>query len=600
MNTVQSQGQQAVVLMVDDNPDNLGVLFEFLNDNDFKVLVAEDGEGALLQAEYVRPDLILLDILLPDMDGFTTCQHLKTRPETKDIPVVFMSALTDTIDKVKGFRLGAVDYITKPFHQEEVLARVTTHATLHRLKKQLMESEHRLSRMVASAMDAIVTLDGQGLISLFNRAAERIFRCSESHALEQPFARFLRKPCDQILLDYLRQGERDSNALAPLWLPAGQSAVRADGETFPIEATVSRSEANAQALYTVILRDIGERQRAEAERKRLRGINLYLQEELRAAQGTEQLIGASQGLQPVMTRVRQVAGTDATVLISGETGTGKELIAQAIHNLNARRDKVMVKLNCAAIPGGLVESELFGHEKGAFTGAITRKIGRFELADGGTLFLDEVGELSFDLQAKLLRVLQEGEFERVGGTRTLKVNVRIIAATNQDLARCAKDGTFRPDLFYRLNVFPIPLPPLRERKEDITLFVQHFVHRYAQKYGKRIETVPEQVLGAMYQYHWPGNVRELQHVIERAVILTQDSELAFDDCLKDSASLPTAVITNDATDIKPLQDVERAHILKALENSGWRVSGRSGAAEVLGLRPTTLESRMKKLGIRRR
>lgn len=601
MNTVQSQDKQAVVLMVDDNPDNLGVLFELLNQNDFRVLVAEDGESALSQAEYVHPDLILLDILLPDMDGFTTCQHLKERPETREIPVIFMSALTDTVDKVKGFRLGAVDYITKPFQQEEVLARVSAHVTLHQLRKQLMESEQRLSRMVASAMDAIVTLDGKGLITLFNRAAKRIFRCSEADALGQPFERFLSKRCQQVLLDYLHQGQRDGNRLQPLWLPAGQSAVRADGEAFPIEATVSRAEANGQALYTVILRDIGERQRAEAERNRLRGLNLYLQQELRAAQGTDELIGASQGLQPVTTKVQQVAGTDATVLISGETGTGKELIAQAIHNLSARKDKVMVKLNCAAIPSGLVESELFGHEKGAFTGAIARKVGRFELADGGTLFLDEIGELSLDLQAKLLRVLQEGEFERVGGTRTLKVDVRIIAATNRDLAQRTKDGEFRPDLFYRLNVFPIPLPPLRERKDDVPLFIEHFVRRYAEKYGKRIKTVPGWVLDAMYQYHWPGNVRELQHVIERAVILTQDSELAFDNCLKDpSTTTATAALRNGTTDVRPLQDVERAHILKALESTGWRVSGKNGAAEALGLKPTTLESRMKKLGIRRR
>ncbi|MGF1612878.1 MAG: sigma-54 dependent transcriptional regulator [Gammaproteobacteria bacterium] len=596
MSTAQSQTKQAVVLMVDDNPDNLGVLFELLNQHDFRVLVAEDGESALAQAAYVHPDLILLDILLPDMDGFTTCQRLKERPETQDIPIIFMSALTDTVDKIKGFQLGAVDYITKPFQQQEVLARVTTHVTLQRLKRQLMESEQRLSRMVASAMDAIVILDREGRITLFNRAAERVFRCQEPEALGQPFTRFLSKPCQQILLDYLQQGERAGNRLTPFWMPGGQTAMRADGESFPIEATVSRAEVNRCPLYTVILRDVGERQRAEAERNRLRGLNLYLQEELQAAQQAEELVGAAQGLQSVMTGVRQVANTDATVLISGETGTGKELIARAIHGLSSRKDKVMVKLNCAAIPSGLVESELFGHEKGAFTGAIARKVGRFELADGGTLFLDEVGELSLDLQAKLLRVLQEGEFERVGGTRTLTVDVRIIAATNRDLTQCAKDGAFRPDLYYRLNVFPIPLPPLRERKEDLPLFIEHFVRRYAKKYGKRIETVPERAMKAMYQYDWPGNVRELQHVIERAVILTQDSELAFDDCLKQApSSTPSA-----PTGVEPLQQIERAHILRALESTGWRVSGRNGAAEVLGLKPTTLESRMKKLGITRR
>lgn len=592
---MNSTGKQPVILIVDDNPDNLGVLFELLGENNFQVLVAEDGESALTQAEYVHPDLILLDILLPDMDGFTTCQHLKARAETKEIPVIFMSALTDTVDKVKGFQLGAVDYITKPFQHHEVLARVTTHLTLQRLKSRLQESEERLSRIVASAMDAIVTLNSEGLITLFNHAAERLFRCAETEALGQPFARFLSEGCRQLVADYLQQGRHAGRTQAARWLPEGQSAVRADGEVFPIETTISRAEANGQALYTVILRDVGERQKIEAEHNRLKGLNLYLQEELRVAQDVEELVGASQGLREVMVRVQQVAGTDATVLITGETGTGKELIARAIHALSRRKDKVMVKLNCAAIAAGLVESELFGHEKGAFTGAVTRKIGRFELADGGTLFLDEIGELSLDLQAKLLRVLQEGEFERVGGTRTFKVDVRIITATNRNLAQSVQQGEFRPDLFYRLNVFPIPLPPLRERKEDLPLLVEHFVRRYGARYGKPIETVPESAMAALYHYAWPGNVRELQHVVERAVILTQGPVLTFDDCLKDSRS-----VAAPSAPLETLEEIERTHILRVLDNTGWRVSGKAGAAEVLGLKPTTLESRMKRLGISRR
>jgi len=270
------------------------------------------------------------------------------------------------------------------------------------------------------------------------------------------------------------------------------------------------------------------------------------------------------------------------------------VIARTIHTLSRRKDKVLVKLNCAAIPNELVESELFGHEKGAFTGALSRKLGRFELADQGTLFLDEVGELPLAAQAKLLRVLQEGEFERVGGSETRKVDVRIIAATNRDLASRLKEGTFRPDLFYRLNVFPITLPPLRYRKKDLPLLIQHFVRTYAEKYGKRIERVPPRALSALQAYEWPGNVRELQHVIERAVILTRGTELAFEEeCL---ASMP-------ADEPRPLEtlleDAERAHIQKALEAVGWRVSGTGGAAERLGVKPSTLEYRIKKLGITR-
>jgi formate hydrogenlyase transcriptional activator len=584
---------KSVILVVDDNPDNLELLFDLLSDQGFEILVAEDGESALQQTEYAQPDLILLDILLPDMDGFATCERLKDRPETKDIPVIFMSALADTVDKVKGLRLGAVDYITKPFRHQEVLARVNTHLTLQRLKTRLKESEQRLSRIVASAMDAILTLDQTGRVTLFNRAAERVFRCTANAAIGQSFTKFFADEARKALADYLQEGQSGQPAKAAIWLPEGHTAERADGEAFPIEATLSYAQANGQALYTIILRDIEERKKAEAERQKLRGLNIYLEEELRSAQAAEEFVGSSRSLREVMRNVQQVAGTEATVLITGETGTGKELIARAVHRLSARKDMVMVKLNCAAIPAGLVESELFGHEKGAFTGALARKIGRFELANGGTLFLDEVGELSLDLQAKLLRVLQEGEFERLGSNRTTTVDVRIVAATNRDLAKRVTEGEFRADLFYRLNVFPIPLPPLRERQDDILLLVEHFVKRYATEYGKQIDTVPEHMVTALQAYDWPGNVRELQHVIERAVILTRGHQLAFDE----------GFLHAEATEISPhvitLAEVERNHILKILEDTGWRISGKEGAAELLGLKPTTLESRMKKLGIKR-
>ncbi len=455
---------QSVILVVDDNPDNLGILFELLGEQGFEILVAEDGESALQQAEYTHPDLILLDILLPDMNGFSTCQQLKERPATKDIPVIFMSALTDTVDKVKGLQLGAVDYITKPFQHQEVLARVNTHLSLQRLKARLKESEERLSRIVESAMDAILSLDQAGCIRLFNRAAERAFRCKADEAVGQGFNRFFSEATQKTVTEYLHSGAGDVPTQQAMWVPEGHSAVRADGEIFPIEATLSHAEANGQSIYTLILRDVQERKKAEAEYQKLQGLNLYLEEELRAEHEANEFVGSSQSLREVMKSVQQVAGTEATVLITGETGTGKELIARAIHRFSARKDKVLVKLNCAAIPAGLVESELFGHERGAFTGALTRKIGRFELAHAGTLFLDEIGELSLDLQAKLLRVLQEGEFERLGSSRTTTVDVRIVAATNRDLPRGVAEGEFRADLFYRLNVFPIALPPLRERK----------------------------------------------------------------------------------------------------------------------------------------
>jgi transcriptional regulator with GAF, ATPase, and Fis domain len=280
-------------------------------------------------------------------------------------------------------------------------------------------------------------------------------------------------------------------------------------------------------------------------------------------------------------------------LITGETGTGKELIARAIHNLSLRKDKPLVKVNCAAIPSGLIESELFGHEKGAFTGALARRIGRFELADKGTIFLDEIGDMPLDLQAKLLRVLQEGEFERVGGNQTIKVTVRVIAATNRDLARLSESGTYRADLYYRLNVFPIHLPPLREREGDVRPLVEYFVQKYAAVQGKQIQRIPEQVWATLQQYRWPGNIRELEHVIERAVILTDGPELAMVDWLASTGKMP------EGGPLPTLEALEREHIIRTLENSNWRVSGDKGAAAALGLKPTTLEARMKKLGIKR-
>jgi formate hydrogenlyase transcriptional activator len=292
-------------------------------------------------------------------------------------------------------------------------------------------------------------------------------------------------------------------------------------------------------------------------------------------------------------QVEIVAPTDSTVLILGETGTGKELIARAIHNLSGRRERTFVKLNCAAIPSGLLESELFGHERGAFTGAITQKIGRFELADGGTLFLDEVGDIPLDLQSKLLRVLQEQEFERLGSTKTTKVNVRLLAATNRDLATMVAEKQFRGDLYYRLNVFPVTLPPLRDRREDIPLLVRYFAQKLARRMDKRIETIPAETMAALSAYSWPGNIRELENLIERAVILSQGPDLY----------VPLAELTMTGPESMrlpaSLEDAERDHIRRALEAADWVIGGPAGAAARLGMKRTTLQSKMKKLGISR-
>jgi formate hydrogenlyase transcriptional activator len=319
---------------------------------------------------------------------------------------------------------------------------------------------------------------------------------------------------------------------------------------------------------------------------------VYVQDEVRSAPSFEEIVGRSPALQRALREVEVVAPTDSGVLIQGETGTGKELIAQAIHNRSARRDRPFIKVNCAAIPSGLLESELFGHEKGAFTGAIMRKPGRFELADKGTLFLDEVGDIPLDLQAKLLRVLQEHEFERLGSTRTQQVDVRVIAATHRDLKQMVEEGTFRSDLYYRLHVFPLLVPPLRERREDIPLIVRHFVDKYAQRMKRRIETIPARTMEVLANYPWPGNVRELQNFVERAVILSPGTSLRapLEELKQDTTKAST-------TSLSTLEEMEREHVLRALRESNWVTGGPNGAAVRLGMKRTTLAYRIRKLGI---
>jgi formate hydrogenlyase transcriptional activator len=328
-------------------------------------------------------------------------------------------------------------------------------------------------------------------------------------------------------------------------------------------------------------------------KEKLEKENVYLRDEIRTETNFEEIVGESAGLKRVLQHLEIVAPTDSTVLIFGETGTGKEMIARALHELSGRRDRAFVKINCAAIPTGLLESELFGHEKGAFTGAISQKVGRFELAHHGTIFLDEIGEVPLELQSKLLRVLQELEFERLGGTRTIQVDVRLVAATNRDLMHMVEAGLFRSDLFYRLHVFPITVPPLRERQEDIPVLVRYFAQRFATRMNKAIERIPAKTMERLVHYHWPGNIRELENLIERAVILSPGSELSVP-----LSELKTAISTSvQAT--STLEGAERDHILRALRNTKWVIGGASGAAVLLGMKRTTLISKMKKLGISR-
>ncbi|MEQ1902784.1 MAG: sigma 54-interacting transcriptional regulator [Pirellulaceae bacterium] len=380
----------------------------------------------------------------------------------------------------------------------------------------------------------------------------------------------------------------------------------------------SRPEPDGKHTRTMII-DITQRVLAEREKARLQSQNAYLQEEINSSLNFDEIVGRSTALAAVLDHVRAVAPTDASVLITGETGTGKELIARAIHSSGRRKGKPLIKVNCAALPAGLIESELFGHEKGSFTGAISRRIGRFELADGGTIFLDEIGDLPIEMQAKLLRVLQEQELERIGGERPVAIDVRVIAATNRDLKQAIVEKTFREDLYYRLNVFPIHLPALRERKGDIPLLAKYFAGHFAAQFARTLDGIEPESLRLLSEYDWPGNIRELQNIIERAAILSRGSQLVVDpeflgvgtrrnsgEAALPSSSTPAPVNTNlVAGSDSPggtngsLDHVERDHILSVLEKTGWRIDGPRGAAIILGINPNTLRSRMKKLGIKR-
>lgn len=532
-----------------------------------------------------------------------------------------------------------VEYVSTPIvcDREGLLGAVVTFSDIterHRAEKDLAELRRRNESILVSAGEGIYGLDADGLTTFVNPAAAEILGWSAEELLGKPQHAMIHhsKPDGT---PYLR-GE------CPIYAAFTDGAIhrvddelfwRKDGSSIPVAyvSTPVRDENGKLAGAVVTFSDITERKRreealhcalAEVERlkKRLHEENVYLRQEIKVDHNFEEMIGQGSAMSKAKRLIEQVAATDATVLVLGETGVGKELFARAIHNLSSRKERPLVKVNCAALPSTLIESELFGHEKGAFTGAIEQRTGRFELADEGTIFLDEIGELSLELQAKLLRVLQEGEFERLGSGTTIKVDIRVVAATNRDLSKMVLTGDFRDDLYYRLNVFPVMVPPLRDRKEDIPQLVTHFVHKFASKLGKKIDSIPEHVQASLQGYDWPGNIRELENVIERAVILTNDSTLHVDEALEIRPSVPhDSAAEDEATrmtaiangrgearthgspgagdDQRSLEHVERTHILEILEQTNWRISGVDGAAVILDLHPNTLRSRMKKLGV---
>ena len=514
---------------------------------------------------------------------------------------------------------------------------------LRRAQEELEASRSRYAELYDFAPVGYFILDKDGMIREMNLTCALLLGVERGLLLNKPFVSFIGRPEDKnIFFKHREEASRSSGKHI-----CEISLKRKDGSLFYAQLQSIAKEDNdgkTGSICTAIL-DITDRRHAEellqksydeveqrvkersgeltraneqlsqeiverkeaveslgsayAEIKELKdrffAENIYLKQVIDREYNFGEIIGRSDAFQYVFFRVEQVAPQDTTVLLLGETGTGKGVVARAIHSRSSRKDQPMVTVNCSALPANLIESELFGREKGAFTGSSERQIGRFELADNGTLFLDEIGEMPLELQTKLLRVLQDGEFERLGGPKTIKVNVRIIASTNRDLDEAVRKGTFREDLFYRLNVFPITIPALRQRKDDIPLLVDHFVAKFNKKIGRKIETVSKDTLNILQEYDWPGNVRELESIIERAVITSQGSALQVLDRLVSSRTAGE----REAHDGKALAELERDHILQTLERTQWRIEGKKGAAAVLGLNPSTLRGRMRKDGIRR-
>jgi DNA-binding NtrC family response regulator len=506
---------KAKILIVDDRASNVALLEQMLNEAGYTSVFStmNPQEVSSLYKENLY-DLILLDLLMPGMDGFQVMESLKTTHTDSNLPILVITA--EQSHKLRALQAGAKDFISTPFDLVELKTRIHNILEGQLLYKRLETYSKELEQAVQERTGDLLEAN----IQLTQEVAER-------------------KRAEESLLD-----------------------------------------TNAE------IKQLKDRLQAE---------NIYLQKEVDRQFNFGEIIGQSSVLSQVFTQIEQVAPMLATVLLLGETGTGKGVVARAIHSGSSRKDRPMITVNCTALPATLIDSELFGREKGAFTGAHARQMGRFELADGGTIFLDEIGELPLELQSKLLRVLQDGELERLGSSRTIKVDVRIIAATNRNLEQEIHHGRFRKDLFYRLNVFPITVPPLRQRKEDIPLLVSHFVAKFNKKMSKKIETVSKDTLQALQEYHWPGNVRELESVVERAVITSREAALQVLDRF-DIVPRPEG---SDRQEVKALAELEHDHILQVLKQTRWRIEGPNGAAVILGLNPSTLRARMQKSGIRR-
>ena len=566
------QNRNIKILVVDDEEIYIHALVGLLEET-YKIIIALNGqEGLKIAQSDPPPDLILLDIMMPDMGGFDVCRQLKKDPHTKEIPVVFLSALDEVENKTKGFDVGGVDYITKPFQGKEVLARVKTHIENQELHRRLAREIVRFKTLAEAAFEGIFIHD-QGKILDVNSEASRLFNYKPHELL------------DQNLIDHL-PSEYQNAIFNEANRPHEGEITNSRGDTIPVEIRTKNLDFEAHPVSVTAIRDLSIQKTIENEKIALQNENRVLKNSLQERYKFGDIIGRSPAMKKVYELVSQAASSDFHVIITGESGTGKELVARTIYELSRRKKKAFVAVNCSAITESLFEREFFGHQKGSFTGADRNQPGFFDEAHKGTLFLDELGELKPTMQVKLLRVLENGEYFPVGETKAKTADARIISATNQDLSALVRQGDFREDLFYRVHVIDIGLPPLRDRREDIPLLVEFFLSRFPST-GKK-PYLTGKMLDTLSHYEWPGNVRELQNTIQRFLVTNQItlpggrsvSTEEEDDVLGHVESLNNA-----------LENTERRLIQESLQKTSWN---RGQAADLLKISRWTLQRKMQK------
>lgn len=568
------------ILVVDDEPKNVQLLGNILKNENYRVEFALDGEEALDWLKNQPFDLILLDVMMPNLNGYEVCGRIRESEHLKEIPVIFLSALNETEDKIKAFDIGGNDYITKPFQAKEVIARIKNHLALQETKEQLKtainekeQSNLLLNTILKSVPETLITVDKKLNTLNINRKNNPI--CDLNKHKVDDLNQILKdasNACNQVITQTIKTKSPIREFKAQI---TNLSGVKKNVQlsTSPL---LDKNEVFNGVL--LVVRDTTRLSRLETR--------------LNDRQGFRHIIGKSEPMQKIYTLLEQISDVDTNILINGESGTGKELIAEALHYGSNRAKGPFVKVNCAALSENLLESELFGHVKGAFTGAIDNRAGRFETANGGTIFLDEIGEISPQIQVKLLRVLEQKEFERLGDSKTIKVDVRVVAATNIDFKEKIAQKEFREDLYYRLKGMMVSLPPLRERKEDIPLLCEHFYREFNETLGRNVAGLSSPVLDLFLGYPWPGNIRELRHAMEHACVLCKEGDIGLE-------HLPIELFDEEKQDSQSPQftyapKLSKSQLLQALEESRWN---KAKAAKTLGIGRNTLYRYMKKYHI---